>query len=97
MNPTDQRKHTIAVKELERQTEAIAVAVAERMDALMVGIEKAQREAEHGIAVERERRRKAIDELRVYVDLEDKITRGMIAAFRERGFLSRLNWLVTGR
>lgn len=101
MNGTEQRKHTTAVAVLEAQT-------AEAIEGLVVALTAERREREQGdrdvaagvraaIGGERTHRLTMADQQRSHVDLEDRITRGQFAAFRDRGFWSRLNWLLTGR
>lgn len=108
MNPTEQKTHQTALRDLENAT-------SDRMDSLETLCHQIFEAARDGINEERTHRLKLANEQRGYVDNEDRQIRqccqerwnetsattkrlgDRISELRDRGFWSRLNWLLSGR
>ena len=97
MDPTEQKNHRTAVATLEKATEEAFAALTDRYNGRFLTLDKDLNAIRQAISDERTHRLKLADEQRAYVDHEDRLLRERIQAFVNRGFWSRLNWLLTGR
>lgn len=93
MNPKEQKNHKTAMNDLENGVVTFTEETVRQLYALRADITR----NENRITEEHRARLKLAGEQRHYVDGENREIRQRIDGFTQRGFWSRINWLLTGR
>ncbi len=107
MNGTQQKNHSTALSELAGGLNEFASASLERMVEIEQSLTHAHQSVkfahaeiarlETALNNERTHRLELADQQRSYVDRADMEVLDSLRRLRDRSFLSRLNWLITGR